>query len=453
LKVVGRKVAKIFQTHYDELTGIYNRRAFESIVEKALISANERNISHCLLNINLDQLKVINDAVGRDAGDWIIERTAVILKGELSESASIGYLGGGKYGILLERCNLDNGAHAAEELRSSIQRSELKWNGKHIDVTVTVGVALVEPNTENIDYALEATEIALDSARQNGRNRVRVFSHDDQYITARKSQMYWANYVQTALREDHFRIHAQTIQPVSSTTERFHFEILIGLVDVNGVMVFPDKFIPPAEKFNLMPLVDRWVINATFESLADNGFAQTRNEGIVSINLSGQSVANDELAHYIAEKLEQYDIDPSCVCFEITETAAIGDLSSALRVLNQIKQHGCHLSLDDFGTGLSSFSYLRTLPVDYVKIDGSFVKVLLEDEVSHAMVTSINHVGHVMGLKTVAEFVENDLILAELEKIGVDYVQGYAIARPVPITECLRAIEPRASTSAGQRAS
>ncbi len=452
LKVVGRKVAKIIQTNYDELTGIYNRRAFQSIVEKALTNANERGISHCLLNINLDQLKVINDAMGRDAGDWVIQRTAIILQSKLRESDSIGYFGDAKYGILLGQCNLDNGASVAEELRSSIQESDFKWNGKRIDVSVTVGVALIEQNTKSADDALEASEIALESARLSGRNQVRVFSHDDEYIIARKTQMHWANYVQTALREDHFRIYAQTIQPILPNGERFHFEILIRLVDAKGKLVFPDSFIPPAENFNLMPVLDRWVINATFECLARNGFAQSKDEGVVSINLSGQSIANDELACFIAEKLQHHNIDPSCICFEITETAAIDDFSTALRVLNQIKQSGCHLSLDDFGTGLSSFSYLQTLPVDYVKIDGSFVKKLLEDDVSHAMVTSINHISHVMGLKTIAEYVENNMILAELDKLGIDYVQGYAIAKPVPIIECLQAIDQQSSTTAGQQA-
>jgi diguanylate cyclase (GGDEF)-like protein len=453
LKVVGRKVAKIIQANYDELTGIYNRRAFESIVENALIKANERGVSHSLLNVNLDQLKVVNDAIGRDAGNWIIEQTAILLQAELRETDSIGYLGDGKYGILLERCDLDSGALVAEQLRLSVQNSARKWEGKRVDLSVTVGVSLIEPNTVSTDEVLEAAEIALDSARQNGVNQIRVFSHDDEYVSTHRMHVHWANYLQTALREDRFQIYAQTIQPVKPSTRRFYFEALVRLVDDDGEIVLPGKFIPPAEKFNLMPLIDRWVINATFECLARNGLAKAMGGGIVSINLSGQSVASFELADYIAEKLEQYQIEPSCVCFEITETAAIQDFSYALKVLNQIKKPGCQLALDDFGTGLSSFSYLRSLPVNYVKIDGSFVRFLLEDDVSHAMVTSINQVSHVMGLETVAEFVENDAIRDELELIGVDYLQGFGIARPVPLQECLDAIDDQQPVTVGRQLS
>ena len=306
-------------------------------------------------------------------------------------------------------------------------------------VTLSIGVSRIDGNTENLDDALESARLAVDCARNLGRNQVKVFQRDDAYLLARKAELQWANESQRALRENAFRVYLQPIHPVVPDGKRYHFETLIRLRTEDGRMIEPGDFLPAAEVFNLMPLIDRWMINATFETLSESGFARRAMEGTIAINLSGQTVANPDLVPYIRDKLEQYGLAPSCICFEITETAAFNDFHFALGVCQEIKALGCSLSLDDFGTGLSSFSYLQKLPVDFVKIDGSFVQAMSADEVSHAMVTAINRVSHVMGLKTIAEYVENDVLRAELELMGVDYVQGYAFARPLPIAEALQA--------------
>jgi EAL domain-containing protein (putative c-di-GMP-specific phosphodiesterase class I) len=249
--------------------------------------------------------------------------------------------------------------------------------------------------------------------------------------------MQWVNRIQRALREDQLQVYAQTIEPLADTNENYHFEILLRLTDREGAVILPGEFLPPAERFNLMPTIDRWVIDKTFATLSEHGFAQSSLEGVVSINLAGQSLSDEGLIDYINQKFAEYSLSTDCICFEVTETSAIGDMESAHYVMSSLKEKGCHFSLDDFGTGLSSFSYLKYLPVEYVKIDGSFVRQILDDQVAHAMVSSINQIGHIMGLKTIAEFVENDEIKKQLELINIDYIQGFSVCKPVPLEEYL----------------
>jgi EAL domain-containing protein (putative c-di-GMP-specific phosphodiesterase class I) len=298
-------------------------------------------------------------------------------------------------------------------------------------------MALIEPYTKSTDAILEAAEIARESAKEGGRNRIQVYRHDDSDLVARKEQLQWVNRIQKALREDQLQLYAQTIEPLADTNENYHLEILLRLIDREGVVISPAEFIPPAERFNLMPTIDRWVIDKTFSTLSGHGFAQSPHEGIVSINLAGQSLSDEGLIDYIDQKFTEYSLSTDCICFEVTETSAIGNMESAHYVMSSLKDKGCRFSLDDFGTGLSSFSYLKYLPVEYVKIDGSFVREMLDDRVAHAMVSSINQIGHVMGLKTIAEFVENDELKKQLELISIDYIQGYAVCKPVPLDEYL----------------
>jgi EAL domain-containing protein (putative c-di-GMP-specific phosphodiesterase class I) len=249
--------------------------------------------------------------------------------------------------------------------------------------------------------------------------------------------MQWVGRIQKALRDNRFEIHCQEIRPAAASDEKYHFEILVRMTGEEGEIIAPNDFIPTAERYNLMTALDRWVIDSTFALLQANGLAQHPREGVVSINLSGQSLADAGLVGYIGEMFSKYLLLPDCICFEITETVAFGNMELARDIINQVRTMGCHFSLDDFGTGLSSFSYLKELPVDYLKIDGSFVRHILDDSISHVMVSSINQVGQVMGLKTVAEFVESSEIAEELKVIGVDYLQGYSICKPIPLQEYL----------------
>jgi diguanylate cyclase (GGDEF)-like protein len=449
LHAVARKVAKIIQSNYDILTGLINQHAFKTIVQDAINRSRTKGLFHCVLNIDLDNLKVINETLGRDAGDHVIRNVADMLQNKLRSSDSVCYMGEGRYGVLLDQCNIDQGMSVAENLRTLIEVSTFSWKDKAVETSITIGVGLIEPHTHKLDEVLEAAEMARDAAKEIGYNRIQVYRQNDDDFTNRRDHLQWVTRIQQALRHNEFAVFAQTISPVAPTNESYHFEVLLRMLDKEGSVIPPGKFIPPAEQFNLMPIIDRWVINKTLELLSSAGFAQQAGEGIVSINLSGQSLTDNELTDYVIDKASKYHIDPECICFEITETAAIHDTRSAQNIFRQLKSHGFKLSLDDFGTGLSSFSYLREMPVDFLKIDGSFVRTILEDNVTSAMVGSINHVGHVMGLKTIAEFVETDEIITALKHIGVDFLQGYAIAKPVDLSTYLSELGSSTSALAG----
>ena len=437
LELMSRKITKIIQVKYDALTGLMNLRTFQPVLEKAIDSANKKGITHSFLNVDLDQLKVINDSMGREAGDAAIRFVADILGKKLRTTDTVSYHGEGRFGVLLEKCQADKALRVAENVRKTVSETGFSRDSKPVDVSVSIGMALIEPYVKNADTILEAAEIARESAKEGGRNRIQVYRHDDKGLAARKEHMLWANRIQKALREDRFELYAQTIEPLTDTNENYHFEVLLRMIGKDSAVILPGQFIPPAERFNLMPTIDRWVIDKTFATLSEHGFARSPLEGVVSINLAGQSLSDEGLIDYISQKFTEYDLATNCICFEVTETSAIGDMESAHYIMSYLKDKGCRFSLDDFGTGLSSFSYLKYLPVEYVKIDGSFVKQMLDDQVAHAMVSSINQIGHVMGLKTIAEFVENDELRKQLELISIDYIQGYSVCKPVPLDEYL----------------
>lgn len=448
LQVISKKVAKIVESNYDVLTGLINQHAFENIIQDAINRSHSKGLFHCLLNVDLDKLKVINESLGRDAGDYLIQHVADLTQQKLRTADSVSYLGEGRYGVLLEQCSLEQGMLIAESLRKQIDETVFMWNSKPVELTISIGVALIEPHTHDIGDILEAVEMARDAAKELGQNRIQLYRANDDDLIARKDHLHWVTRIQQALRHDEFSVYCQAICPVAPASNSYHFEILLRMVDSDGSIISPGKFIPPAEQFNLMPIIDRWVISRTFAILASSGFAQLSGEGIVSINLSGQSLTDPELTVHILDNMKRYGIAPECICFEITETTAIRDIVSAQTTFTQLKSIGCKLSLDDFGTGLSSFSYLKEMPVDYLKIDGSFVRSIIEDGVSLAMVTSINHVGHVMGLQTIAEYVESDELAVRLKQIGIDHLQGYAIAKPCDLHEYLSVLRASASATA-----
>jgi diguanylate cyclase (GGDEF)-like protein len=446
---MSKKVGKIVQSNYDIMTGLINQHAFKTVIQDAIKSSRRKGLFHCVLNIDIDNLKVINETLGRDAGDFIIRCVADILQNKLRSADTVCYMGEGRYGALLDQCNIDQGMQVAESLRKLIQESTFTWKDKPAETSITIGVGLIEPHTQKFDEVLEAAEMARDAAKEIGYNRIHVYRQNDDGFASRKDHLQWVTRIQQALRHDDFAVFAQTISPVAPTDESYHFEVLLRMLEKDGSIIPPGKFIPPAEQFSLMPIIDRWVINKTLEILSSRGFAQQPGEGIVSINLSGQSLTDNELTDYVIDLINKYRIAPECICFEITETAAIHDTTSAYNIFRQLKSRGFKLSLDDFGTGLSSFSYLRDMPVDFLKIDGSFVRTILEDNVTSAMVASINHVGHVMGIKTIAEFVESDEIITALKHIGVDYLQGYAIAKPADLPNYLSELRSSNSALAG----
>jgi diguanylate cyclase (GGDEF)-like protein len=437
LDVMSRKLSKIILANHDVMTGLINLRAFTHVLQDAIDTAYKKGVSHVYLNIDLDQLSVINDTLGRAAGDDAIKTVAELLKNTVRSTDVISYLGEGRFGIVMEMCTHERGMKIAQNICRGVAEAPFSAGQGNVELSVSIGIALVGPDAISTDAVFEAAELAREVAKKSGRNQVRVYRDDSRELAERKEQMQWVSRIQKTMRDNRFHIYCQEIRPTGATSEKYHFEILIRMIGEDGELIPPDVFIPTAERYNIMPALDRWVIDNTFALLQANSLAQHPGEGIVSINLSGQSLADEGLTEYVGEMLYKHRLLPNCICFEITETTAFGNIQSARKIIDGVREIGCHFSLDDFGTGLSSFSYLKDLPVDFLKIDGSFVRNILKDRISHAMVSSINQIGHVMGLKTVAEFVESEELTKQLELIGVDYLQGYAIGKPMPLQEYL----------------
>jgi diguanylate cyclase (GGDEF)-like protein/PAS domain S-box-containing protein len=427
-----------YQASHDTLTGLVNRREFERRLTRAIHSAVELGEEHVLFYMDLDQFKVVNDTCGHRAGDELLKQLATQLDYSLRDSDILARLGGDEFGVLLEHCSLVDAQKLADKLRQMVKDFRFSWEDKSFEIGVSIGVVVVNSHTRGIDTLLSAADAACYFAKDQGRNRVYTYHEGDDATLKRHGEMSWVHRITEGFEADRFRLDAQYIAPLHESNELPHYEVLIRMVSEEGHIVPPMAFIPAAERYNLMPTIDRWVIRTTFAMLS-----RARDEGgsvpiACSINVSGQSLADDHFLPFISEQLDISGLNPELICFEITETAAITNLSRAMILFGELKQRGCRFSLDDFGSGLSSFGYLKTLPVDYLKIDGTFVKDILDDKIDEAMVEAIHKVGHVMGLQTIAEFVENDEIAERLRRIGVNYAQGYGIARPEPLDEVLK---------------
>jgi diguanylate cyclase (GGDEF)-like protein/PAS domain S-box-containing protein len=427
-----------YQATHDTLTGLVNRREFERRLQRAIHRAIELDEEHVLFYMDLDQFKVVNDTCGHRAGDELLKQLATQLDDALRDSDTLARLGGDEFGVLLEHCPLNEGQKLADKLRQMVKDFRFAWENKSFEIGVSIGLVQVNSNTRGIDQLFSAADAACYFAKDQGRNRVYTYHEGDEATVVRHGEMSWVHRITEAFESDRFRLDAQLIAPLHESTEPPHYEVLLRMVSEEGHLIPPMAFIPAAERYNLMPTIDRWVIRTTFAKLC----AAREREGSVpivcSINLSGQSLADDHFLDFILDQLKLSGLEPELICFEITETAAITNLSRAMKLFGELKRRGCRFSLDDFGSGLSSFAYLKTLPVDYLKIDGAFVKDILNDKIDEAMVEAIHKVGHVMQLQTIAEFVENDAIADRLRTMGVNYAQGYGIAYPEPLDDILR---------------
>jgi len=433
LDVMAKKVSKIVQSHFDPLTGLENSHSFELILKDLLKQVTGREAKHAIANIDVDRMAVVNDISGREAGDHIIKVVAAKLADLVRSQDLVARLGSDKFGVLLRSCDMATAEVIMKKASHAISSLDVEWEGKRHEVSVSIGVAPVNPQIQSVTNLLDAAETARDVSKQRGRNSIHMLELEDSNLLQRKDQIRWVARIQEGLRDNHFQLYAQLIEPIHSRTNRQHYEILLRLLDADGTIINPGAFIPAAERFYLMANVDRWVINQTFHEMAEMYRGPSPRRYQISINLSGQSLSDPySLGSYIENKLEEYEIDGSDICFEITESAAIANLGEAAAFIEQIRELGCKFSLDDFGTGLSSFTYLKMLKVDYLKIDGSFVRDIVADPVSESMVSAINQVGQAMQLETVAEYVESDDIKQKLNKIGVNYGQGYSIGKPGP---------------------
>lgn len=428
-----RKLARQLshQASHDSLTGLINRHEFEHRLTHLLGSANPY-ISHALLYLDLDQFKVVNDTCGHAAGDDLLRQISALLRTKLRARDTLARLGGDEFGVLLEHCSVMEARRIANSLRELLQGFRFGWKDKSFTIGVSIGLVPVMQAGETLADVFSAADSACYAAKEQGRNRVHVYQADDAVLAQRDGEMRWIPRIQQALADERFRLYFQPIIQVGSNGfNGTHGEILIRMLDEAGHVVLPGAFLPAAERYGLMPELDRWVVRRSLEALSAS--PNIGGDVTFGINISGQSLGAADFLDFVTDQIDATQVAPGKLCFEITETSAVSDLAHALRFIDTLKALGCHFALDDFGTGLSSFSYLKSLPVDYLKIDGGFVKGLAADDIDLAMVESIHHIGHIMGLKTIAEWVESEAILLKLRHIGVDYGQGYALGHPRPL--------------------
>lgn len=430
LREMAREMAH--QAAHDKLTGLFNRQEFEKRLELALTGARDGN-NHVLLYMDLDQFKVINDTCGHTAGDELVKQVAALLKTKTRKADTLARLGGDEFGLLLAGCTLENALPVANALRDVIADFCFDWHGKSFEVSASIGVVAIDPETGTITDVLSAADSACYVAKDLGRNRIHVFQQDDSALTKRQGEMQWLPRIRQALHESKFCLYHQLIVPLAPNNKEQHHEILLRLRDAENRIVPPGAFIPAAERYNLMPSIDRWVIEATFNYLSTHPELVQSTEHIWAINLSGQTITDDRLLSFITEQFRRTSVPPQNICFEITETTAVSNLQQASHLISTLKGLGCQFALDDFGAGLSSFNYLKHLHVDFLKIDGGFVKDMINNPMDQAMVESINQLGQLLGLRTIAEFVENDSIRERLRTLRVDYAQGFGIHKPEPI--------------------
>jgi len=419
------------QATHDTLTGLVNRHEFEQRLTHLLGSASP-HVPHALLYLDLDQFKVVNDTCGHAAGDDLLRQISALLRTKLRARDTLARLGGDEFGVLLEYCSVIEAKRIANSLRELLQGFRFGWNDKSFTIGVSIGLVPITEAGETLAGVFSAADSSCYAAKEKGRNRVHVYQPGDTVLAQRDGEMRWIPRIQQALADERFRLYYQPIVPIASNVlDGAHGEILIRMLDEAGRIVLPGAFLPAAERYGLMLALDRWVVRRSLEALS--AIPDIGGDVTFAINISGQSLGAADFLDFVIEQIDATQVAPRRLCFEITETSAVSELAHALRFIDTLKALGCQFALDDFGTGLSSFSYLKALPVDYLKIDGGFVKGLVADNFDQAMVEAVHHIGHIMGLKTIAEWVESQAILLKLRQIGVDYGQGYALGHPRPL--------------------
>ena len=425
-----------YQASHDSLTGLINRREFERVVTEVLETRRDGPDDNVLLFLDLDQFKVINDTCGHAAGDELLRRVGGLLGASLRSTDVLARLGGDEFGVLLRGCPLEHALGVAEDLRRAVADFRFVCDRGSFSIGVCIGVVNLGEGLRGYSEVFGAADRACYLAKECGRNRVQVYQTSDAELARRHGMMLWVGRIRSAIDENRFRLYAQPIAPIAQTRGApVRAEVLIRMVDHNGQIIPPMAFMPAAERYDLGPAVDRWVIRNAFERLAEAGHQAF---DTCSMNLGAASICDERLFDFIVDEQKRCGLRATQICFEITETSAITQFTKACRLIERLRGVGFHFALDDFGTGTSSFAYLKGLPIDYVKIDGVFVRDILSNRVNCAMVEAINHVAHVMGFLTVAEFVENSAILERLREVGVDFVQGYGIGRPEPLETLLR---------------
>ena len=426
-----------WQARHDPLTGLINRREMENRIESAITSAKSFSREHALLYIDLDQFKVVNDTCGHQAGDELLRQISSHLSANIRHRDALSRLGGDEFGLLLENCSISQAQQIAESIKDNIEEYRFVWDGSVFKIGASIGVVGINSECTDMTQVMCDADTACYDAKESGRNRIKLHLPNDDGIVRQRRDMQWVTDINKVLDENRFTLYFQRINPLVEQGDP-HWEVLLRMLDTdNNEITLPGVFLPAAERYGLMLNIDRWVLRTALSILKKVPEAAQNSTPRVSINLSGNSIGDEKFLTYVTDQFTTFSVSPSQVCFEITETAAIANFARAKEFINTMKKLGCSFALDDFGSGMSSFGYLKNLDVDYIKIDGSFVKNINRDVVDLAMVESINRIGHLMGIETVAEFAENDEIINKLRMIGVGYAQGNGIQRPIPTEEFL----------------
>ena len=422
-----------FQATHDALTGLINRREFELRLQHIIQKARREKISYSICFLDLDKFKIINDTSGHAAGDEFLKQISKTIQSLLRKTDVLARLGGDEFAIILDGCSTHKAKTICNQIIKTIKDTRFSWGKNSFETGASIGIVPITKMTVSVTEVMSSVDAACYEAKDKGRNRMQVFEPNNAEFVQHQIETSWIQKIKNAIIENSFELYFQelrNINPQYPTPKTI--EILIRLNN-NGKIVSPDSFMPTAERYNLMPMIDEWVISNAFDFIKK--YKETHNSDIrVAINLSGQSLSEDSVLNLITNKLRKNkDLKKELICFEITETAAIANMSKAIEFIASVKQMGCKFSLDDFGSGLSSFSYLKNMPVDNIKIDGIFIREINTDPINKVFVESIHNISKIMGIKTTAEYVENENILKCIKEIGIDYAQGYHIAKPCPI--------------------
>lgn len=420
-----------YQATHDDLTGLINRREFESCLSEALSSAQETDTQHALCYIDLDQFKIINDTCGHQAGDDLLQQLSRHIKDKVRKGDIFARLGGDEFGVILMDCPMDKAEQIANAIKNTVQEYQYTWHGHSFSTGTSIGLVAISGDTTSMSELMMKADSACYIAKDNGRNRVHIYQPNDEDIIKRAGDMQWLQIIKHALEDNQFVLYRQEIRPIAADNNLpTHHEILVRMLDNNNRLIAPGVFIPAAERYQLMDNIDRWVITNTILCLQKYHLDDSL---LFNINLSAQSICDPGFLDFLIGEFELYNVTPQAITFEITETAAMSNMSLAITFIETIKAMGCKFALDDFGSGLSSFGYLSSLPVDYIKIDGYFATELINNPVNYSIIEAVHRIGRVMGLQTIAESVENEAIYNKLVECGVDYVQGYGIEKPQPL--------------------
>lgn len=432
----ARKLAQTisYQATHDGLTGLINRQEFERRLQRVLETAQTDDTDNALGYLDLDQFKVVNDTCGHVAGDELLRQLSHVLQKRIRKRDTLARLGGDEFGILMEHCSVQQARRVMETLRKAVEDFHFLWEDKVFNIGVSIGLVAIHQASPSLVEVLNAADAACYMAKNAGRNRIHVYQADDAAVAQRQGEMQWATRLPRALEQGRLRLWRQPIVPLGDASQGDHYELLLRLEDEAGRLAPPGAFLPAAERYKLAAQLDRWVLTTALDWLTRHP-DQLERLAFCTINLSVQALNEGSFLAFVLEQLDATSIPPDKLCFEVTETAAIANLANATRFINALKGRGCRFALDDFGSGLCSFAYLKNLPVDYLKIDGAFVRSITAEPTSWAIVKAIHEIGRMMGKQTIAEFVEDSQILDKLREIGVDYTQGYFLGRPQPLRQ------------------